>query len=164
MPRGDPQISKNSISLEWIKIFQFCLKIGHGWRLLQLWLGVWFGGWVDGLVGEWMVWWVSGWVGSAGADPVFPIGGGANPLGGGASSYKFARFSEKLHEIKKILVHRGACAWVRHWSGQIIQNQINLDFFSGHFYLNHFSPLHGYFWVTHPDQQAEVNSLSYTLK
>ena len=104
-------------------------------------------GWVYGLVGEWM--------------------GGVSR--GGASAKNFARFSEKLHEIKKILVQgggmcRGAPPWIRHWSGKIIQNQINLDFFPGHFYLNHFSPLQGYFWVTHPDQQAEVNSLSYTLK
>ena len=38
------QISRNSTSLEGIKMFQFCLKIGHLWRLLHLWVGVWFGG------------------------------------------------------------------------------------------------------------------------
>ena len=35
------------------------------------------------------------------ADPGFPVGGGANPLG--ASTYDFAKFCEKLHEIEKIL-------------------------------------------------------------
>ena len=29
---------------------------------------------------------------------------------GGAPTYDFVKFSEKLHEIKKILGHRGACA------------------------------------------------------
>ena len=36
-----------------------------------------------------------------GADPGFPIGGGANPPGG-APTYDFAKFCEKLHEIEKI--------------------------------------------------------------
>ena len=40
------------------------------------------------------------WI-SAGANTGFLIGGGANP--GGAPTYKFAGFSQKLHEIKKIL-------------------------------------------------------------
>ena len=39
----------------------------------------------------------------AGADPGFPVGGGANPRGGGAPTYDFAKFCEKLHEIEKIL-------------------------------------------------------------
>ena len=39
----------------------------------------------------------------SGADPGFPAGGGANPLGGGAPTYDFAKFCEKLHEIEKIL-------------------------------------------------------------
>ena len=43
------RISTNSISLEWIKIFQFCLKFGHLWSLLHLWVGVWFGGWMNGV-------------------------------------------------------------------------------------------------------------------
>ena len=43
-PQGGLQISKNSISLGQIKIFQFCLKIGHWWKLLHLWVGVWFAG------------------------------------------------------------------------------------------------------------------------
>ena len=38
-----------------------------------------------------------------GADPGFPVGG-APTLQEGAPACKFARFSEKLHEIKKILV------------------------------------------------------------
>ena len=29
------------------------------------------------------------------------------PTGGGAATYKFASFSQKLHEIKKILVRGG---------------------------------------------------------
>ena len=41
-----------------------------------------------------------------GADPGFPVGGGAN-LQKGAPDYKIARFTEKLHEIKKILVRKG---------------------------------------------------------
>ena len=41
-----------------------------------------------------------------GADPGFPVGGGANPLAG-APTYDFAKFCEKLHEIEKILGRRG---------------------------------------------------------
>ena len=45
----------------------------------------------------------------AGADPGFPVGGGADPPGG-APTYDFAKFREKLHEIEKILgCRRGAC-------------------------------------------------------
>ena len=33
---------------------------------------------------------------------------GRQPSGGGAPTYKFARFSQKLHEIKKSLVRKGA--------------------------------------------------------
>ena len=40
-----------------------------------------------------------------GADPGFPIGGGANPPEGGPT-YDFAKFCEKLHEIEKILGRR----------------------------------------------------------
>ena len=49
-----PQISKNAIKLEQIKIFQFRLKIWNLWRIPHPWVGVFFlvGGWVDG--------WVSG--------------------------------------------------------------------------------------------------------
>ena len=43
----------------------------------------------------------------SGADPGFPVGGGANPPEG-APTYDFAKFREKLHEIEKILGHRGA--------------------------------------------------------
>ena len=43
---------------------------------------------------------------STGADPGFPVGGGANSWGG-APTYKLAGFSQKLHEIKKILVRKG---------------------------------------------------------
>ena len=35
------------------------------------------------------------------ADPGFPVGGGANL--GGAPTYDFVKFSQKLHEIEKIL-------------------------------------------------------------
>ena len=38
----------------------------------------------------------------SGADPGFSAGGGANPPQG-VPTYDFARFSEKLHEIEKIL-------------------------------------------------------------
>ena len=41
-----------------------------------------------------------------GADPGFPIGGGANPRGGGAPTYDFAKISQKLHEIEKMLGRR----------------------------------------------------------
>ena len=41
-----------------------------------------------------------------GADPGFPLGGGANPPGG-APTYDFVKLSEKLHEIEKILGRRG---------------------------------------------------------
>ena len=46
-------------------------------------------------------------VSSIGADPAFPSGGGDNPRGSGMTTYDFADFSKKLHEIKKILVRRG---------------------------------------------------------
>ena len=42
----------------------------------------------------------------AGADPGFPVGGGANPPGG-APTYDFAKFRKKLHEIEKILSRKG---------------------------------------------------------
>ena len=58
-PRGwTPRISKNSITLELIKIFQFRLKIWNLWRIPHPWVGVWFGGWVGGWVGWWVGWWV----------------------------------------------------------------------------------------------------------
>ena len=37
---GTPGISQNSIALELIEIFQFCLKIRNVWRLLHPWVGV----------------------------------------------------------------------------------------------------------------------------
>ena len=40
------------------------------------------------------------------ADPGFTVRGGADPRG--APTYDFVKFSEKLHEIKKILDRRGA--------------------------------------------------------
>ena len=50
-PRGYPQISKNAINLERIKIFQFRLKIWNLLRLPHPWVGVWCDGWVGGWVG-----------------------------------------------------------------------------------------------------------------
>ena len=48
---GWDHITKNQISLDLIKIIQFCLKIYDLWRHLHPWVGV--SGWVDG--------WVNGW-------------------------------------------------------------------------------------------------------
>ena len=48
-----------------------------------------------------------------GADPGFPIAGGANPRGRGAPTYDFAKFSKELHEIEKIL-GQGRPPWIRH--------------------------------------------------
>ena len=42
----EARFSKNSVSLEWIEIFQFCLKIWHLLRLPHPWVGVWVVGWV----------------------------------------------------------------------------------------------------------------------
>ena len=53
-PGGTPGISQNSIALELIEIFQFCLKIWNLWRLPHPWVGVWFGRWVGGWVGWWV--------------------------------------------------------------------------------------------------------------
>ena len=39
-PGGTPGISQNSIALELIEIFQFCLKILNLWRLPHPWVGV----------------------------------------------------------------------------------------------------------------------------
>ena len=39
-PRGTPRISQNSIALELIKIFQFCLKILNLWRLPHPWVPI----------------------------------------------------------------------------------------------------------------------------
>ena len=41
------------------------------------------------------------------ADPGFPRGGGANSPGG-AQTYNFAKFSQKLHEIERIWTPGGA--------------------------------------------------------
>ena len=40
--------SNNCISLDLIKIFQFCLKIYDLLRHPHLWMGVWINGWVNG--------------------------------------------------------------------------------------------------------------------
>ena len=51
-PEGvPPQISKNAIRLERIKIFRFRLKIWNLWRIPHPWVGVFFGGWMGGWVG-----------------------------------------------------------------------------------------------------------------
>ena len=44
------------------------------------------------------------------ADPGFPRGGGANSPGGGAPTYDFAKFSQKLHEIERIWAPRGGAS------------------------------------------------------
>ena len=54
---GVMPITKNWINLDLIEIFQFCLKIYDLWRHLHLWMGVWVVGWVDG----WVNWWIDGW-------------------------------------------------------------------------------------------------------
>ena len=41
------------------------------------------------------------------ADPGFPRGGGANSPGGGAPTYEFVEFSQKLHEIERIWTRGG---------------------------------------------------------
>ena len=46
----------------------------------------------------------------AGTDPGFPVGGGANPPER-MPTYKFARFSQKLHEIKKMGGGGGGARW-----------------------------------------------------
>ena len=51
-PGGTPGISQNSIALELIEIFQFCLKIWNLWRLPHPWVGVLLGGWVGWWVGS----------------------------------------------------------------------------------------------------------------
>ena len=52
-PRGvPPQISKNAIRLEQIKIFRFRLKIWNLWRIPHPWVGDFFGGWMGELVGQ----------------------------------------------------------------------------------------------------------------
>ena len=43
------------------------------------------------------------------ADPGFPRGGGANSPGG-APTYDFAKFSQKLHEMERIWTPRGGGA------------------------------------------------------
>ena len=44
---------------------------------------------------------------STGLDPEFPIGGDANPRGGGQHQHTNLSDFPKLHEIKKILVRKG---------------------------------------------------------
>ena len=46
----EAHFSKNSVSLEWIEIFQFCLKIWHLLRLPHPWVGVWIVWWVGGVM------------------------------------------------------------------------------------------------------------------
>ena len=66
----------------------------------------------------------------AGADPGFPVGGGADPLGGGAT-YDFVKFSQKLHEIEKILGRGGgappAPPWIRHCKEMLTSRLQNLE-------------------------------------
>ena len=104
--------SKNSVSLEQIEIFQFCLKIQHLWRLSHPWVGVWVVGWVVG--------WVDGW--------------------GQVKSIKIQINLDLIENISILFEDStsvetpppmGGCmgGWVGWWvgSGQITQNQINLD-------------------------------------
>ena len=46
------------------------------------------------------------------ADPGFPRGGGANSPGG-APTYEFVEFSQKLHEIERISTPRGGARPLR---------------------------------------------------
>ena len=48
---------------------------------------------------------IKNWLGPTrpGADPGFQVGWGANPGGWGVPTYNFAKITEKLHEIEKIL-------------------------------------------------------------
>ena len=46
----------------------------------------------------------------AGADPGFPVGGGANPPGG-RQHMILPNFAKKLHEIEKILYPKSATVW-----------------------------------------------------
>ena len=70
----------------------FFYRAGHliSWFVGQIFQSVWFK-------------WTS--PKGPGTDTGFPVGGGTNPPRG-ASTYNFAKFSEKLHEIEKILVRR----------------------------------------------------------
>ena len=43
-------------------------------------------------------------------DPGFPHGGGTNPRGEGAPTYDFAKKSQKLHEVGRILTRRGGAS------------------------------------------------------
>ena len=62
-PKGvTRQISLNVITLKWIKIFQFCLKIWNMCRLPHLWVGVWFCGLVDGWVFLLTLWYLTAYL------------------------------------------------------------------------------------------------------
>ena len=58
------------------------------------------------------------------------LGGGANlPMGGGRKHIIFTKVSEKLHEIEKMLVHRGGVRhgrppWIHHWKVHVITAHI----------------------------------------
>ena len=67
----------------------------------------------------------------SGADPGFPVGGGADPLGG-APTYDFVKFSEKLHEIEKILGRRGARAGCAPLNLPLMMPSVKLLFLSKH--------------------------------
>ena len=54
------------------------------------------------------------WFASVGVDIGFLVGWGVSPWG--VPTYKLAGFSQKLHEIKKILVRGGWPPWICHWS------------------------------------------------
>ena len=111
---GTPRISQNWITLELIKIIQFCLKIWNLWRILHPWVGVWLGGWVGGWVGWWVV---SGQI-TKNFKNVDPI--------------KIVQFCLKIYDLYRYpYTWIGGCVggWVGQWvgSGQMTNNLINLD-------------------------------------
>ena len=110
---GTAGISKNSITLELIEIFQFCLKIWNLWRLPYPWVGVWFGGWVGG--------WVGWWVGSGQITKNFK----------NVDSLKIKKFYSvwRFMICKDTPTQGWVCGWMGGWvgSGQMTKNLINLD-------------------------------------
>ena len=115
-PGGTSGISQNSIALELIEIFQFCLKIWNLWRLPHPWVGVWFGGcWVGG--------WVGWWVGSGQNTKNLKI----------VDWIKIIQFCLKIYDCRDTPTHGWVCGWlggsVGQWIGlgQMTNNWINLD-------------------------------------
>ena len=110
-----PGISKNSITLELIKIFQFRLKIWNMWIIPHPWMGVWFDEWVGGWVG----WW---------------DGSGQNTKNSKNVDWiKIIQFYLKIYDLQRHSIHGWVCGWVVGWmgqwvgSGQMTQNLTKLD-------------------------------------